>query len=113
LHSFGATTAQLPGNKNLRWTIFKIRRATGFSSIISPRRQLRQFHRPPPDSFAGIPNIVQRSGIRRPRKQFHSRFNKDRLRISGFISHGNGGIGGNPEVPPDFRRGSPPDEELS
>jgi hypothetical protein len=23
-------------------------------------------------------------------------------------AHGNGGIGGNPEVPPDFRRGSPP-----
>src|ERR1051326_1751852 len=46
--------------------------------------------------------------IRPPRKQFHSRFKKDRLRISGFISHGNGGSGGNPEVPPDFRRCSPP-----
>jgi hypothetical protein len=63
LHSFGATAAQLPGNKNLRWTIFKIRRATDFSSIISPRRQLRQFHRPPPDSFAGIPNILQKNGF--------------------------------------------------
>src|ERR1043165_8337116 len=37
--------------------------ATDFSSILSPRRQLRQFHRPPPDSFAGIPNILQRNGF--------------------------------------------------
>jgi len=78
-----------------------------FQSMISPRRQLPQFHRPAADSLAGRPNIRRRIGfVDRETNSIHR--SRNGWRISGLSSHGDGGIAGNLEVHPDFRRCSPP-----